>query len=258
MESEAMTGGNGETASKNEEKAAGGQPSGKAPPPDSLTIRDAALRLGITEKMVRGLIKRGEIESWKIQGKFGKEWRVRLPEGMTRAEDSGAGLHGGRGQALSGAVPADLYYDLLQRHEAMLIKQGQLETRFEASRELIEEVEGLNERALAAESALGAAESALVAAQARMEEDALLLARETLLREQTQELLREVETRLELLIAERNQVVEALEISQAELAAQVDARIQAETVAQELKDRLIASEMALSGLRDTMKLLSGR
>lgn len=47
---------------------------------EGLTVREAAQRSGMTEKMIRVRIRNGSIESWKVQGKFGPEWRVRLPE----------------------------------------------------------------------------------------------------------------------------------------------------------------------------------
>ena len=141
-------------------------PGGESPG-EGLTVREAALRSGMTEKMIRVRIRNGTIDSWKVQGKFGPEWRVRLPEGEEAATPPEAHTDDGteetdevpvapapsapaareRSAPASApppsapapaphagvTVPVDLFHDFLVRHEEISIRLGRAEALIETA-----------------------------------------------------------------------------------------------------------------------------
>ena len=88
-----------------------GQPSGNPPPSEGeptastsktegatlsdpsggLSIREAAAALGVSEKVVRGRIKRGELAAWQADTKFGQQWRIALEGEPTDSPAGGVG-----------------------------------------------------------------------------------------------------------------------------------------------------------------------
>ncbi|MBW3622333.1 MAG: hypothetical protein KY468_02870 [Armatimonadetes bacterium] len=156
------TNSNGDDTPSLADATEGQVPSDTGSPEEGLTVREAAERTGMTEKMIRVRIRNGSIESWKVQGKFGPEWRVRLPESEYGSPDSDA-RNGEEPNSETppatasdtptlrpepvvppppaNTVPAALLYDLLVRHEEISIRLGRSEAQLEALLEAQEERE---------------------------------------------------------------------------------------------------------------------
>jgi hypothetical protein len=111
-----------------------------------ITLRAAALRLGISEKTLRAKIKAGEIQAQEVRGKFNKEWRVFLPDDVPVVVEEGPALEPGKegevsalgtalGEGVQAAgpavVPVEVFSELLQRHEAATVRLGYLQAQSE-------------------------------------------------------------------------------------------------------------------------------
>lgn len=125
---------------------------------DGIAFREAALRLGLSEKTLRARIRSGAIKAAQVDGKRGREWRVFLPPSGEGDREEGreqyrpsplkAGIEEGRDRE----PLRELYTDLLTRHEAATVRLGYLQAREEERKALSAETETLRERAARAES----------------------------------------------------------------------------------------------------------
>lgn len=50
---------------------------------EGLTLSEAAGQLGVSKDTVRRRVKRGELQGWQVETKFGPEWRVALDAAST-------------------------------------------------------------------------------------------------------------------------------------------------------------------------------
>src|SRR5919201_5305686 len=59
----------------------------------TVTLAEAARRLGVTEKTIRRRIKRGELAAIRVMRQQGHEWRVKLSGVQVADQLVGAGVH---------------------------------------------------------------------------------------------------------------------------------------------------------------------
>ena len=134
------------------------------PEEGGITFREAGLRLGISEKTLRARIKAGEIHAWQVEGKRGKEWRVRLPEVREEGREPEGegrdlsrsphpeGREQGRDEARSPSGPSDaIFRELLHRHEEATVRLGYLQAQTDQVKMLAASAEEEKRKAIQAE-----------------------------------------------------------------------------------------------------------
>lgn len=116
---------------------------------EAVSFREACRRLELSEKTLRKRIRSGQIEAWEIEGKCGREWRVRVGPGLGARCSvlGGEGTGEGREEREERetvrttnlgpeSVSLSLYRELLARHEAATVRLGYLQAQLERLPEL--------------------------------------------------------------------------------------------------------------------------